>query len=450
MRLRKILKYLNVKEEYDDIKLEGFTRDISQIKEGYLYFSFKKITLNEYILIKQKGAHFIIGETPFLKHDYLEVGSIKKAYQTVLYELNKHKLKNKILIGITGTNGKTSVSTLIYNYLKNNAIYYGSSGIYKDKLYKSNNTTPSMEEFFKYLGDEKYIIVELSSISLYEYRMFNIEFDYLVLTNIYEDHLDYHETEKDYYYAKLLILATNFNAIALISDKITDKNILRLNRNSYYYGLKSNFFNIRQSIENLYINDNNEEIKLNPKLKGEYNLYNILAAIELLYLLGFSLKRLEPYFNSNLEVKGRNKIINYLDKQIIIDYPHTASAYHALLSSLVLNKEEALVIFGAGGNRQKSKRYDYAKIVSLFSGYAIVTNDNPREEDEMEIAQDITTNLEIPYEIILNRKDAIIKGINSNYKQIFILGKGEEDYILVNGDKIHHNDLEVVLDYIHA
>lgn len=450
MRLRKFIKILGIKKEYDNIYLKGFTRHIDEVKEGYVFFSFKKLTINEYTSLKLKGAHFIVGESNLEKHDYLCVDDIKKAYQTFIYELNKHKLKGKTLIGVTGTNGKTSISTFLYEYLKKDAIYYGSNGIYSHKYYETKNTTPSMEEFFKYLGNEKFVIVELSSISFYEYRMFKLKFDYLILSNIYEDHLEYHETVSDYYYTKLLMLASNFEATCLISDKVKDKGVLRLNQNSYYYGVKSSIFKIRKDIDSFYLENDNKEYKLNILNRPIYQIENIMAAISLLYLLGHSLDKIISFYNRDIQVLGRLNRYKYLDKEIIIDYPHTASAYYNVLSNVIHKKEEALVIFGAGGDRQKGKREDYAKLVSSFAHFAIITNDNPRNEAENEIAKAIALHLTIDYEIILNRQEAIKRGLSLGYKQILILGKGAEKEIITNKGVINHSDIDCLLSIINA
>ena len=126
--------------------------------------------------------------------------------------------------------------------------YFGTDGIYTDnQVFTTLNTTPSMEELFMHLNNQHYVIMEISSISFFEYRLFDIKFDYLLLTNVFEDHLDYHKTKEEYIASKMLILSTNYNAKTFISRDVTDKRFLRLNHNTTYYGFDENkikFFNI--------------------------------------------------------------------------------------------------------------------------------------------------------------------------------------------------------------
>lgn len=458
MRLKKILKLLGIEDFEYDCTIKGFTRKEEEIKEGFLYFSFKEVDIKEYLKLKNHKALVIIGESNFLHRDYIKVDSIKKAYQAVLYYMNQEKLKNKKIIGVTGTNGKTTVSSLIYSFLstKANTIYYGSNGIYDgNSYYPSVNTTPSMECFFKHLKNQKYIIIEISSISFFEYRTFNINLDYIILTNIYEDHLDYHINYSDYYYSKLLILSSNPNSKAIIYDGIHDDRILRLNKYSYYYGLKKGIFNVilkeDEALNRLLIAHKDERALIKTNLEGVYNINNLLAALTILYLLGFNLSDLERHYSNPIHIEGRLNKYKYYDKTIIIDYPHTTSAYETLLSNLKGKyKKKWLVIFGAGGNRQASKRKEYGKIVSKYAHYAIITNDNPRDEDELKIANEIALGLSIDYEIILDRKDAIKKGLEliKDYELLLILGKGKEDYIIKKGEKISHSDIKTVEELI--
>lgn len=460
MKLYKILKQLNLSCNLDNIKLNNITRQESEIINNTLYFMFDtNINKLQFESLRTKGAYLIIGQASYSNPHYIKVSSIKKIYQKYLLAINKHKLKNKILIGITGSAGKSTLSSLIFRFLnqKSKTIYYGTNNIYKGtNIIKTSNTTPSMEEFFKYLSNEKYVIVEISSISYFEYRLFNIKFNYLICTNIYEDHLDYHHTKEEYRFTKFLILQSNIDAVTFISDDINDERILRLNNNTYYYG----FDNDNYQITNIQTKDNMSIFNINTpsdyfivktKLLGKYNIKNISGMISLLLYLKYNIKDIVSYLNNINYIEGRYNLFLYNNKKIIIDYPHMAQSYKSILEDVSTTYgNNILVLYGAGGNRQKSKRKEYSLLVSKYASYAIISSDNPRYEDENDIVLDLKKDLLIPHEVILNRKEGIKRGIEllKDFDVFLILGKGNEDYIEVKNEKIKHNDIDALKELI--
>lgn len=452
MRLNTILKKLGLNESQHNYKIKHFTRKYEDIRENTLFFSFKPISFNEFLELKEKGVVYVIGESSILNNDYQQTPSILKSYQKMLLIENKHKLKNKVFIGVTGTNGKTTISTHIYNILNKQAIYYGSNGIYTNGFhYMSNNTTPSMEILFKHLNNQKYVIMEISSISFYEYRLFGIKFDYIILTNIEEEHLEYHNSFEDYKYTKYLILASNFDSKVFISETIKDRSILRLNQNTYTYGMNSNLFQTYLDKDELLITTKFEQIRINVKNELRYNILNMLGTISLLYEMGISLEKLERYFNNKEVVSGRFEQIKYQSKTIIIDYPHTISAYKELFKSLLEKYNGNIItIFGAGGERAKNKRTEYAKIVSKYSKFAILTNDNPRSEPPSEIIDGIIKGISIPYIVSFDRKEAIKIGLSklNEYNILLVLGKGNEEYIDMGDHLLVHNDIKYIKELI--
>lgn len=460
MKLYKILKALDLTTNLNNIKLNTICRKEEDIKNYTLFFLFElNINKLQFENLRNKGAYLIIGQASYSNPHYLKVSSIKKVYQKYLLYINRHKLKNKILIGITGSCGKSTLSTLIYRFLnqRSKTIYYGTNTIFKqNQVIKTLNTTPSMEEFFKHLTNEKYVIVEISSISYFEYRMFNINFNYILCTNIYEDHLDYHHSKEEYYFTKFLILQSNFNAIAFISDDIKDERILRLNKKSYYYGFNNENYQIsnishKENRTIFNINTLNDYFIVKTKLLGKYNVKNICGMISLLQYLKYDMEEIVKYLNDLDYIKGRYNVFEYKNKKIIIDYPHMKESYKSILEDVTNTYgNNILVLYGAGGERQKSKRNDYSKLVSKYAKYAIISNDNPRFEEEFDIVNDLEQNLLIPHEVILDRKKGIKRGFEllNDYDVFLILGKGNEDYIEVKGKKNNHNDIDVVKELI--
>lgn len=455
MRLMKLLKMLGLTSNLKDIKISSCTRKFDQISLNSVYFCFEDVTKKTFEAMRNHGAYVVIGQSDYYNNHYIKVDCIKKVYQKYLLIINKHKLKNHIFIGVTGTCAKTTISTMIFQFLKkySSVIYYGSNGIYKNnRHYEGVNTTPSMEEMFKYLDKEKYVIMEISSISFFEYRLFGIRFNFLILTNIYEDHLDYHKTLDAYRYTKYLILNSNFEADTFISDTIDDKNILRLNLNSYYYGFNTNLFKItgieyQKNFTDFTLEYSGRAYVVRTNLIGEFNLKNISAVILLLLHMNYKINDIVTYFNSVIEIPGRLNTYEYRNKQIIIDYPHTSASFEAILDTYYkLYGKNMLVIYGAGGGRWKNKRKEYSMLVSKYCEYAIVTNDNPRNENELDIINDLIAYLDIAYEIIPSRREAIKRGLEliEKYSVMLILGKGSEKYMDINNVKIPYSDINTL------
>ena len=459
MRINTVLKQLGLNTLLKNEKIAVVTRNLDELRPNSIYFAFEDITKKNFEQIRNKGAYLIIGETCFLSNHYIKVDSIKKTYQSYLLWKNRFKLLGKCLIGVTGTAGKSTVATLLYRFLcqKGRTIYFGTDGIYTNKdKFTTDNTTPSMEEFFKHITNQHYIVMEISSISFFEYRLYDIKFDYLLLTNVYEDHLDYHKTREEYIASKMLILATNYNANTFISRDVLDKRFLRLNKNSQYYGFDEEnlkLFNIMQKDDRLQfdVETKTDYFHVSTALLGRYNAMNIAGVITLLMTLSFNMKDIISFLNETNPINGRYNLLKYKNKPIIIDYCHTSSSYKTFLEDIVRNYgNKLLVIFGAGGNRQESKRRDYSKIVSKYASGAIITNDNPREENEMDIARMLQDNISIPSEIILNRRKALAKALSliDEYDVLLILGKGPENYINIKGERHYHSDIDTIKELI--
>lgn len=459
MHLNTVLKKLGLVSLLQNEKIDVVTRKFEDIKSNAIYFAFEEITKKNFEQIRNKGAYLIIGESTFLNNHYIKVDSIKKIYQKYLLWKNKFKLKGKCFIGVTGTSGKSTISTLLYRFLskKRKTIYFGTDGIYTENhVFSTSNTTPSMEELFMHLNNQHYVIMEISSISFFEYRLFDIRFDYLLLTNVFEDHLDYHKTKEEYIASKMLILSTNYNAKTFISRDVTDKRFLRLNRNTSYYGFDESemkFFNIQEQENKLQfdVETTFDYFHVSTSILGKYNVMNIAGVFSLLRALNYNMDDMIDFICKTDVIKGRYNLLSYNNKPIIIDYCHTASSYHAIFNDVKNNyATKLLVIFGAGGNRQESKREEYSNIVSKYASYAIITNDNPRNENEMDIALTLKDNLTIPSEMILNRHDAIKRALNiiNDFDGLLILGKGPENYINIKGKLYYHSDIDTIKEYI--
>ena len=363
------------------------------------------------------------------------------------------------LIGITGTNGKTTTSYLIYqamNKLNIKCAYIGTIGFYINGKIKDNiNTTPDILTLYHMLTkcvkeNVKYVVMEVSSQGLYYNRVDGLKFDYAVFTNLTIDHLDFHKTMDNYLKEKMKLFSNlKEDGISIInSDDQYYKNFIT--DNCITYGVLGDYKirNINYNINNSSFTVNN--IKYKTSLIGEYNIYNLCVVIIILKKLGISDDKIYNTILNLSSAPGRMDKIKYKDSIIIIDYAHTPDAVEKVLKALK-DKGKIITVIGCGGNRDKSKRKIMGSIASKNSDYVIFTSDNPRNEECEDIIIDMIQNVDsFNYEIEVNRENAIIKGIQRLEKNdiLLILGKGHENYQEIKGIRYPFNDKDVVLKNI--
>ena len=367
------------------------------------------------------------------KSKFKAVKSTRKYVEKYLKKYYYKQIKDVILIGVTGTNGKTSTSYLIYQALNLAGIkcsYIGTIGFYlENDIKKLNNTTPDICDLYEMIIESincgcKAVVMEVSSHALKLGRVNTLKFDYAILTNITEDHLDFHKTYKDYYKTKMSI----FKKLKKKGTKISDIKIENYDINNDYFKYNNKIYN--------------------TKIKGEYNIKNIIPSIIILDKMNIDSRKIIPQL---CLPPGRMQIINYKNNFIIIDYAHTPDAMEKIISTVkIMDHNKIITIFGCGGNREKEKRPKMGEIASLLSDYVILTNDNPRDENPKEIIREIKQNMNNNYKIIYDRKKAIQEGIKMLKENdvLLILGKGHEEYQIIDNKKIFFSDLYTVYDII--
>jgi UDP-N-acetylmuramoyl-L-alanyl-D-glutamate--2,6-diaminopimelate ligase len=361
---------------------------------------------------------------------------------------------------MTGTNGKTTTCFLIYqalNKLNKKCAYIGTLGFYLvDDKRILNNTTPNLYEIYEMLLEcvqkgYEYVVMEVSSQGLSMGRVDTLIFDYVIFSNLTQDHLDYHKTIDNYVLEKQKLFTMTNNSYAIINNDDKYKEYFILDNKNITYGKTSNDYkisDIRLSITGSNFKLNEEEYY--TKLIGEYNIYNISIVIILLKLLDIE--------NISLIIKelecpnGRMEMINYKDNTIIIDYAHTPDAVEKIITNVSkLKHNKIITIIGCGGNRDRSKRSIMGEIATKYSDYVIFTSDNPRYEKPKKILKDIVCKLDGKnYKIIVNREKAIKKSVQMLSKNdiLLLLGKGHEDYQIIKDKKIPFNDKEKIIKYM--
>ena len=407
----------------------------------------------------KNGAITVIVEEGEYTVNTIIVNDTKKYLEEYLENNYYDKIKKLKLIGMTGTNGKTTTCYLIYQALNKLGIkcaYIGTLGFYTDEEKQLSNTTPNLYEIYNMLlecvtKDYEYVVMEVSSQGLSMGRVNTLLFDYVIFSNLTQDHLDYHKTMNNYAIEKQKLFNMTRDAIAIINNDDKYKDYFLLDNKNITYGKTNSDYNIN----NIETTLNGTNFRLNDdeyftNLIGEYNIYNLSIVIILLKCLN-----IEGIYNIIKELtppKGRMDIVKYNGNNIIIDYAHTPDAVEKIIKEVSKIKHNRVItIVGCGGNRDKTKRPIMGLIATQHSDYVIFTSDNSRYEKPKKILKDITCKLDNKnYKIIINRKKAIKRGIQILEKNdiLLLLGKGHEEYQILGSKKYPFSDKNIVLKYI--
>ena len=429
--------------------------DSRKVNKGDIFVALKKFhDGHEYVLEAIKnGASKVVVEEGDYEVETIKVKNTHEYLVNYLYDNYYDKIKKLKLIGMTGTNGKTTTCFLIYQALNKLGIkcaYIGTIGFYLDKKIKVlNNTTPDILEIYELLlecvdKNYEYVVMECSSHALDMHRLDGLQFQYGIFSNLTQDHLDYHKTLENYIKAKQKLFdQVTIKTLVNSDDKYKDYFV---RDNTITYGLNGDYKLSDINLKERTFKVNN--ITYKTKLIGKHNIYNLLVVIALLSELKLNTKVIEELTCP----PGRMDIVSFNNNMIVIDYAHTPDAVSKILDSVKeLEFNKIITIIGCGGDRDSFKRPIMSKIACDNSNYVIFTNDNPRYENPNNIISDMLHNLDkFNYEIILNREKAIIKGIQMLEKNdiLLVLGKGHENYQIINGVKHHFDDKEIVLKNI--
>lgn len=410
----------------------------------------------------ENGATKVIAEYGKYEVETLIVPDTRKYLNEYLKENYSKILDEMTIIGITGTNGKTTSSYLIYSALNKagkKCAYIGTIGYYLDKKVSNlPNTNPDICDMYDLIVNAydngcRYVVLEASSHGLYNGRLEGITFDYAIFTNLTRDHLDFHITMENYAKAKQILfekLKPNGISIINVDDSYKD---YYLKDNSITYGQnKSDYqiLNYEATNQNTVINFKlkDKELKLVSPLLGDYNIYNLLCAIIILDNLNVSLDEIVNIIQTLSCPPGRMDTIKYGTNSIIIDYAHTPDAMEHILNTVKKTTNGNIyTVFGCTGDRDREKRPMMMEIATKNSKKVIVTIDDPHNEEVSQILDDmLKDNKNNNYEICLDRGKAIEKGISllKDKDILMILGKGHEEVIIYKNERIPFNDKKYV------
>ena len=458
-------------EGYPDILIDGIKINSKDVRENDLFVCVRGVTADRHDYVDEaikNGAVAIVASKPInVSVPVVYVDDTNKELANVCSKFYDYPEEKLNIIGITGTNGKTTVASIIQDLIGNNICgYIGTNGIICSKFNeKIRNTTPDADRLFMYFdrfldNDCKYLSMEASSEAFYRNRLNNIYFKVGVITNITEDHLNIHKTIENYVSCKQEII-----------NHIKDDGVLVLNKDDKYYEdtkFKANCKILSYGKNNAdltiieineFINKTDITIKYQDKLYnitspllGEFNVYNLCAAILSLLALNFSIEEIIKNI-SNIKVpKGRMEFLNYQDGyNIIIDYAHTPDAFkkiYGFLNKVKIGK--IITVTGSAGGREHEKRKEMGKLVLNNSDYCIFTMDDPRNEDVNSIIDELVSDTnKTNYERIIDRHDAIKKALDKATKDdiVLIAGKGDDNYMAIGNDYLPYKDEDVVISY---
>ncbi len=468
MLLKELLPSVNGK--LGEIEVTDLTCDSRKVKKGYAFVCINGFNLDghKYALDAEKaGASVIISERTTGAKNEVIVSDTHEAYAVMSANYFGNPASKLRLIGVTGTNGKTSVTYMLKAIIESKGYKTGVIGTIQNligsKVIESTNTTPDaygLNKLFKEMVDEgcEFAIMEASSHALDQKRIYGLNFEIAAFTNLTQDHLDYHVTMEKYFTAKCKLFEMCKTAVLNIDDEYGKRLAERVGCHMVSYAAEdrastfsANGINMKpDGIEYEMVGDYTiKRIKL--KTGGKFSVYNSLCAAVCARQLGFTFDEIASALSLLNGVKGRAEVVNTgRPYTIIIDYAHTPDGLENILSTFKELKRGRLVcLFGCGGDRDSTKRPIMGAIAAKLSDFVIVTSDNPRSEDPLSIISDITDgmkNSKTPYVIIENREEAIKFALHNAEKDdiIVLAGKGHEDYQILKTGKIHLDEREVI------
>ncbi len=478
-KLADILKNIEVQELRGpgDITVSDLSFDSRQIKKGQLFIAVKGTAADGHKYIQpaiEKGAKAVLCETipekSYGNVTFIRVNDPAKALGIMASNFYDNPSRKLTLTGITGTNGKTTIATLLYKLFQKLGYKAGLMSTVRnyvsDKAIEATHTTPDAIQINRLLKEMvdancKYAFMEVSSHSVVQERISGLAFSGGIFTNLTHDHLDYHKTFTEYLRAKKSFfdrLQPGSFALINADDRNGKVMVQNTNASKIFYGIKtpaefkariieSHFDGMLLSID---------QVEVWTKLIGEFNAYNILSVYACARLLNQSRDDILKILSTLTVVEGRFEHLKSNNGvTAIVDYAHTPDAVLNVLKTINQirsGNEQLITVIGAGGNRDKGKRPKMAKIAVENSNKTILTSDNPRNEKPEDIINDMYAGVAANYKknvsVIVDRREAIKTAcmIANSGDIILVAGKGHENYQEIKGKRYHFNDKEIIAE----
>ena len=466
-RLNELFNNIN-----SDCSVNGIKINSKEVKEGDIFVCTMGVTADRHDFIDEaieNGACAVVvskdvevKSVPIIKVD--DTNSYLRKLCSKYYDYPYEKME---MIGVTGTNGKTTVAEIIYQLLGDDCAYLGTNGRkWKNNSLPMRNTTPDVDRLYMYLNEFvndkcKTTVMEASSEAFFRHRLDDIKFHIAILTNISEDHLNIHKTLDNYIECKCqLFRQVSDNGYSILNSMdVNYERVLHCSKGTILtYGMNES--------DTLFIKDYKEQdnkmkitFRYNLKdytvlspLLGEFNVFNLAPAILTCLAKGISIEEVLKRVESLHQIEGRLEILPFTNKYIImLDYAHTTDALDKILTYLnKIKKNRIITVTGSAGGREKEKRPGMGKVVLEKSDYVIFTMDDPREEEVNSIIDDLISDSKLTnYERVIDRKEAIYRALSIAEEDdiVFITGKGRDNYMAIGKEYLPYSDYDVIKEY---
>ena len=452
-----------------DIDVSALCHRTDKVTKGCLFICIKGGQADSHDMAYRAvydGAKALVVERilPNINATQILVSQSRSAMALLAKNFYHHACQKLKIVCIIGTNGKTSTTYLargIFDAAGYKTAVIGTNGVFiGDKRYETQLTTPDPIElhgWFDKMAEEgvKYVFMEASAHAIFLNKLYGVIADLAAFTNLSQDHLDFFPSMKEYAACKKSFFNRHHAKVCVVNaDDELGKEIIAQNRIpcvSYGYTCPSEVFalDVKDGEEGLeYVINIFDDIgRVNyPNLHGLFNVYNTLCASTIARVFGIKLPEIVKGIQSVKRIDGRNETLYRGDGlKIVVDFAHTPDGVENILSYLKKDcKGKLITVFGCGGDRDRFKRPLMGKIVSKYSDYCIITNDNPRFEPPHAIMADIECGVEIKYDKIAERKEAILSALKSALPNdtVAILGKGAERFQEIEGRKIPYSDFD--------
>ncbi len=454
-----------------ETEIAGITCDSRQVKPGFAFVCINGTSSDGHNFAAQAleaGAAAVIAERDLGIDTQIIVENTRAAYADMCAEWFGNPAKSLKLLGVTGTNGKTTVTYMLKKILEKAGYKVGLIGTIQnmigDEQIAAHNTTPNAYELNSLFALMKakgcaYVIMEVSSHALDQSRVYRLDFEAAMFTNLTQDHLDYHITMDNHLEAKKKLFRMCRTAVVNSDDDYAEKLMSGLDcrvvtystGNDSTYSAKGVKYR-PESVEYELVSDAGiGHIKVNTG--GRFSVYNSLCAVSCAVEIGIPFSAAAAALSEMSGVKGRAEVVpTGRDFTVIIDYAHTPDGLKNILSTFrECRKNRLIAVFGCGGDRDKTKRPVMGNIAERFADYVIVTSDNPRTEDPSQIIKDILAGMKnsaVPVKVIENRAEAIKFAVSIAQKDdiIVLAGKGHETYQILKSGTIHLDEREIVAE----
>ncbi len=459
--------------EHDDFVVTGIAYDSRAVERGNVFVCIKGYNQDGHKYAKmaeEKGASAIIAQDKVdVDIPVYYTNNSRRMIADIASRFYGHPSKKFKLIGVTGTNGKTTITYLVKSILETAKKRVGVIGTNKniigDKVLITQSNTPTtpnsleLQKLFSEMVEEnaEYVVMEVSSHALELDRVYGCEFQVGIFTNITQDHLDFHGTMENYLKAKAKLFDISDVGVINIDDDGGKKIAKNMRGDCITVGINENAMLQAKDIKitskgsDFKLEYDGKEYQMHMQIPGKFSVYNAICAVGAALCLGIDMETIKQGLANVKGVVGRVEVVpTNTDYTVLIDYAHTPDGLENIISTVKEFAENRVItLFGCGGDRDNTKRPIMGAIAGKLSDYCIITSDNPRTENPMSIIDEIEAGMkttDCDYTVIENRREAIAYALNFAKKGdvIILAGKGQETYQIIGREKVDFDEREVV------